>query len=291
MKRLVALARRREAVAAVSSAALFAVAFPPFPFLFPAFICLVPFGLAVTRCADGGGSLRTAAWTGFGFGFIGYAFNLYWIAIALSIYTKLAILGYIASLFVVAPVVALAAAALFAVRRRTRLPLAILLPLVWVASEVLFNYMFDLAFPWLPLGLATVPQPALAQMADLSGVRGLSFWIALTNGLIADAILLRADRRAVILRGLGVAAAAIAVASYGAWRLRTTVLRSVAPIAIVQPNVPQEERWQEENRDRIIGMLSALTRNLIAKGGAALIVWPEAALPGYMANNPSWGDT
>ena len=85
--------------------------------------------------------------------------NLYWIAIALSIFTKLAIVGYIAALFVLAPVVAVAGIALFVLRRATKLPLALLLPVVWVASEVVLNYMSDLAFPWLPLGLALSRTP------------------------------------------------------------------------------------------------------------------------------------
>ncbi|MDQ2767715.1 MAG: hypothetical protein M3Y30_11230, partial [Gemmatimonadota bacterium] len=132
--------RTGEYAALAGSALLFAIAFPPFPLLLPAFFCLVPFAVAVARRADHTGSLREAARLGFWFGMLGYAANLYWIAIALSIYTKLAILGYVAALFVLAPVVAVAGMALFVLRRRLRVPLALLLPVVWVASEVVLNY-------------------------------------------------------------------------------------------------------------------------------------------------------
>ena len=280
--------RTGEYAALAGSTVLFAIAFPPFPLLVPVFFCLVPFAVAVARCADSAGSVREAARLGFWFGMLGYACNLYWIAIALSIYTKLAILGYVAALFVLAPVVSVAGLSLFVLRRKTRLPLAILVPVVWVASEVVLNYMSDLAFPWLPLGLALARTPVLAQMADLSGVRGLSFLIAAVNGLIADAWLLRGQRAAIAKRLVGAVAIVAVMVAYGAWRMRTTELLPLAPVAIVQPNIPQEDKWQSENQGRIDGILDSITTKRLAMRDAKLVVWPEAALPGFISNHPEW---
>jgi apolipoprotein N-acyltransferase len=285
------LPSREEAVPALGSAALFAIAFPPFPFLFPVFLMLVPVAVRVARAADAGASARGSWRMGFWFGFLGYACNLYWIAIALSIYSNLSFLGYIASLFVMAPLAGLALLALHSARRATRWPLAILLPVTWVAYELLLNYFSDLAFPWLPLGLAVSGRPVLAQIAELSGVRGLSFWIAATSGLLADAWLLSERRRAALLRLGGALVLALLVAAFGWWRMSTIELREVAPVAIVQPNIPQEDKWQEENRDRIVEILAELTRDRIAAGDSRMIVWPEVALPGYLAANPGWADT
>ncbi|MEO8946710.1 MAG: hypothetical protein ABI338_09430, partial [Gemmatimonadaceae bacterium] len=89
---------RAEAFAALGSAALFAIAFPPFKLIIPALLCLVPVSLIVARAADRGGHGWQAARVGFWFGFIGYGANLYWIAVALLLYTKLALLGYIGAL-------------------------------------------------------------------------------------------------------------------------------------------------------------------------------------------------
>src|SRR5690606_13383910 len=108
---------RTEAIAAGAASQLFAVSFPPFLLFVPAFLCLTPLAVAVAREADAGGSPRAAARLGFWFGLLGYACALYWIAIALSLYTKLAILGYIGAIVWLAPIVALAMAALFALRR------------------------------------------------------------------------------------------------------------------------------------------------------------------------------
>src|SRR5690606_10575692 len=125
--------------------------------------------------------------------FLGYGANLYWIAVALLLFTKLAIAGFIASLIWLAPFVGLAFVVLFYARRNTRWPLVLLLPVVWIALEFLLNYLSDLSFPWLPLGLSVAHIPVLAQLADLSGVRGVSFWIAAVNGLLADAWLNRSN--------------------------------------------------------------------------------------------------
>lgn len=273
------------------SAALFLIAFPPFRFVVPVFLVLVPVTLAMARQIDAGAPARTSFRLGFWFGAFAYGVTLYWIAIALSIYTKLSFLGYVGAVMVMAPVVGATMATLHVARRTTRLPFAVLLPVVWTTSELVINYMSDLAFPWLPLGLAASRVPVLAQMADLSGVRGVSFWMAATNGLLVDAWLLRVQRRAVVVRAAAVLVLLAAVAGYGTWRMRSVPLVDVAPMAIVQPNIPQEEKWQEENRDQIVTILASLTREGAASGAPRLIVWPEVALPGYLAQNPHWADT
>lgn len=282
---------RDEALPAFASAALFLIAFPPFRLLVPAFLTLVPVAIVVARKVDAGEPVRASFRFGFWFGALAYGLTLYWIAIALSIYTKLSFLGYIGAVLVMAPVVGITIAALHAGRRATRWPFALLLPVMWTASEVVINYMSDLAFPWLPLGLATSRFPMLAQVADLSGVRGVSFWIAATAGLLADAWLLRADRRRVLVRLGAIVLLAVAVGTYGRWRLGSIAMQPVAPIAIVQPNIPQQEKWQDDNRNRIVSMLAGLTREALQHRQPRLVVWPEVALPGYLVQNPDWADT
>lgn len=291
MKRPGWLPVREEALPAFASAALFLMAFPPFHLLLPTFLTLVPVSIIVARKVDAGEPVRASFRFGFWFGAMAYGMTLYWIAIALSIYTKLSFLGYIGAVLVMAPVVGATVAALHVVRRATRLPFALLLPIVWTASEVVINYMSDLAFPWLPLGLGTSRFPTLAQIADVSGVRGVSFWIAATAGLLTDAWLFRAERRKALVRLAAVIALAVAVTGYGRWRLGSVAMRPVAPIAIIQPNIPQEEKWQKENQDRIVAMLASLTRRGMQSGNPRLVVWPEVALPGYLVQNPDWADT
>ncbi len=275
-------------------AALFALSFPPVPLVVPAFLCLVPFALGIAELADGDGKLSHAFRLAYWAGAIGYGATLYWIALALAIYTKLAILGYAAAvLLVLAPVVGLGGVFLFEIRRRTQFPLAILLPVAWVTVEMLLMHISDLSFPWLPLGLSLARTPVLAQLAELFGVHGLSFWIAATNGLLANAWLARRRWQAVAVRVGAVVALVAAVWMYGNWRMASIALTSVARVAIVQPNVPQEDKWQEQNQGRILGMLLDLTRQAVAPhadtaGPPQLVLWPEASLPGFLPQHPEW---
>jgi len=290
---------RTEAFAALASAALFAISFPPFKLIVPVLLCLVPISVMVTRAADGNGHAWQAARAGFWFGFIGYGANLYWIAVALLLYTKLALLGYVASLLWLAPVVGATMAALFFARKLTGWPLAILLPVVWTASELALNYLSDLSFPWLPLGLAVAHVPVLAQVADLSGVRGVTFWIAAVNGFVVDAWLYRSSRRASgvgsasgsALRIVGALALMAVVAAYGAWRMSSIRLTPLARIAIIQPNIPEEAKLTTEDPSSHVAKLAALTRIEVARSSPDLVVWPEAALDRFLWQYPAWTDS
>ena len=282
---------RTEGLAALASAALFAIAFPPFNLVFPALLCLVPVTLVVVRAADRGGHGWQAARAGFWFGFIGYGANLYWIAVALLLYTRLALLGYIASLIWLAPFIGATMVALYFARRLTGWPLALLLPIVWTASELTLNYLSDLSFPWLTLGLSVAHVPLLAQVADLSGVRGVSFWIAAVNGLIADAWLHRSVLRAAASRVIAALILIAAVAAYGEWRIATIPLVPLARVAIVQPDIPEEAKLSTADPTLHVAKLVAMTRAELARSSPDLVVWPEAALDRFLWQYPAWVDS
>lgn len=288
------LPTRSEGAAALGAAAPFALAFPPFPFVIPAVLALVPLGVFAAHAAAEHrtmpGAARAGARVGFWFGVLGYGANIYWIATALSLFTRLAFVAYLAAIVALGIVLAAVLAALVVVRRATRWPMALLLPLVWVAGELLLAHLGDLAFPWLPLGLAAAPVPLLAQIADLSGVHGLSYVLATVSGLLVDAWLARAGRGAVAARLGAAVAVAAATAGYGAWRMATIRLLPIASAAVVQPNVPQDEKWQDANQERIVGILAAATRRALERH-PRLVVWPETALPDFLFRHPAWRDT
>jgi apolipoprotein N-acyltransferase len=284
------LPSRAEGQAALATAALFALAYPPVPLLGPAFVCLAPAAIAVTHRADERAPLRASLRIGFWTGALAYGVTLYWIATALALYTKLAVLGWLAATVVLAIVVAVTFGALHLARRATRWPMVLLLPLVWIAGEMLLAHLGDLAFPWLPLGLTTASTPVLAQLADVSGVHGVSFWVAAVNGAVAD-MFLECDRRTVVARrALFVLASVAAVVGYGKWRMSTIRLLPMSTVAVVQPSIPQEDKWQEENQERIVGILADVTRRAMA-GRPKLVVWPEAALPDFLFRHRDWLDT
>jgi apolipoprotein N-acyltransferase len=54
-----------------------------------------------------------------------------------------------------------------------------------------------------------------------------------------------------------------------------------SPVAVVQGAIPQDEKWIDDNLDSILENYKTRTREA---HGAALIVWPESAIPD-LANN------
>ncbi|MGE0712164.1 MAG: apolipoprotein N-acyltransferase [Planctomycetota bacterium] len=81
-------------------------------------------------------------------------------------------------------------------RRRSGLPLAIGLPVVGVALEwVRANCPF-VGFPWLLWGHSQHAASTLIQIADVTSVYGVSFFVLAVNGGLADAALLWRERQA-----------------------------------------------------------------------------------------------
>jgi apolipoprotein N-acyltransferase len=277
--------------AVLASAALFGLAFPPFPPLAAALVCLAPITVVVLRLADERSSWRDAAKAGFWFGAVGYGLNLTWIVVALSAHPAASVVGYVATVAMLGAFVGIAMAALWRLRLTTGWPAAILLPLAWIALEVALGVLPEMAFPWLPLALATTGAPRFAQVADASGVHGVSFLLAAVNGLLADAWCLR-SRRAASARRLALATLLLAgLGAYGTWRMRSLTIRDVARVTVVQPSIARDVKWSVARRDRVVRRLADLTRQAAELSRTSLIIWPEAALPGTLAEEPAWRDT
>ncbi|MEX0979975.1 MAG: apolipoprotein N-acyltransferase, partial [Gemmatimonadota bacterium] len=119
--------------------------------------------------------------------------------------------------------------------------------------------------------------PQLVGVAELVGARGVTFWIALSNGVLATAILHRKGAR----RNLAAPAFALVVLvpmAWGVWRAATLEMRAVGEVAVVQPNIPPEVKLdRDEATDSTMRALEALMPGLRAP--VTLVVWPEVTLP------------
>ncbi|HUO52252.1 MAG TPA: apolipoprotein N-acyltransferase [Gemmatimonadaceae bacterium] len=138
--------------------------------------------------------------------------------------------------------------------------------------------------PWTVAG-GVSPWPAMVQLADVAGERGVVAIMALAAGLLAAGTRSFVDRTTRRRAVAYVAAAALIVAAqagYGAVRLaRVEAARDGAPtvrVAVLQPSVAASTRWEEDRAPAILGELTALTARA-QETGAELVVWPEAAYP------------
>jgi apolipoprotein N-acyltransferase len=150
------------------------------------------------------------------------------------------------------------------------------IPGAWLFTEWCRSW-FLTGFGWLALGYSQTD----TWLAGLSPVIG-QFGIGLVVLLLAGALLTlwlgtRVERVAAGV--LIVAASGASFALHG--RSWTTPSGAPISVAIVQGAIPQDEKWIEANLDRTLDVYRDLSRQA---HGAAIIVWPESAIPD-LANN------
>ena len=183
----------REWWLASASALLLFAAYPPFHLIAPSLLALVPLSVAVREAR----TPRRAARVGFVFGVLHYGLLLHWMIPALARLTATAPLVYATAVMLLALSQALACWMLALLRRGGRVPFWLALPLVWTAVEWGIAHAPEtLAYPWLGLGTSLTGYPELVGLAELAGARGVTFWLALVNGLVAEAVVAgRGSRR------------------------------------------------------------------------------------------------
>jgi len=178
--------------------------------------------------------------------------------------------------------------------RRKRLPLFIAAAILIVGVERMQGIFLG-GFFWRFLGHSQYRNITIIQIADIFGAGGVSFLIAMVNGLIAELILaayqMTEDRRqktdsrrprslSSVLRPLLsvplVAAAVVGAVLYGRWRIsqESQCVRPGPMAASLQSNVPQSvKRSFESSEDLFDGLMEQSKAAVKAK--AELIVWPE----------------
>ena len=242
-----------------------------------------------------GRAARAGWWFGFGYFFAG----LFWIGEAFLVEAeKFAVLIPLAVTLMPAGLALFwaGAAGLAALAWAPGWIRVVTLALAVAGAEWLRGHVFT-GFPWNVLGYAlTWPLPMM-QSAAILGIYGLTLVavpvLAAPGVMWVDALEHGGGKQ----RGLGLLFAIVAVcvlALLGVYRLGTDDAspRNDVRIRVVQPSVPQREKWRPENQERIFRdhlELSAQSSSGVADGaaGVALIVWPEAAMPFLPLNTPA----
>lgn len=141
-------------------------------------------------------------------------------------------------------------------------------------------------FPWAVPGLAVDGMGGVAQAASLIGMNGLSF-LVLGWAVVPSVFMLR--QRNLFAASLTVLALLPALWIWGDWRVKTTAQEFVPDVTVrlVQPNIPQNEKWREGNAPKIWNTLLKLTNQAPAGGKIPThVVWPESSVP-FLLNESS----
>lgn len=261
---------------------LMGLAHPPFHLLVTSFVALVPFivwleGLPAT--AEGRKQARQG---GFLFGLVYYTLVLYWLLVALVFYTWWAFFAFLAPILILATFMSWVAGGIHLVRARFRWPLYIVFPVFWTAGEVLRAHLLDVSFPWMQFGDTLSAYPILVGAADLVGSRGLSFWLALANALVASGFLAyrSGGRRALRRPAAGFLLVLALPIAYSVVRWQTLKVRSVARVGVVQPNVPQHLRNTDgaASADSAFRSTATLISEWPGRERMDLVLFPETML-------------
>lgn len=162
---------------------------------------------------------------------------------------------------------------------------------LWVLVEWLRSWIFS-GFPWLPLSASQWQQPLLLQILPFTGYTGLSFLLVYFN--LATA----AYFHQILMRRGGRLWRRICPEFYLAvGMLFWTVSHSFTPAyfhprletlftaGVVQPDIPQRQRWTREQFLETLENLARLT-HFCRTMGSDLVVWPESVMPGAVLGNP-----
>ncbi|MFI5330831.1 MAG: apolipoprotein N-acyltransferase, partial [Desulfobaccales bacterium] len=160
-------------------------------------------------------------------------------------------------------------------------------PVLWVSLEFGQTYIIS-GFPWELLGNGLVPHPILLQVADLTGVYGLSFLLVLINACLWRLLSPpRGRRRRRYPYAVALCLILAAWLGYGYYRLGDIQqLEAQSPklkVAVVQGNIKQGEKWKKEMVQATLDRYAELTGKV---KGAQLIVWPETAAPFFFLRTP-----
>lgn len=168
----------------------------------------------------------------------------------------------------------------------------VIMPVLWFVSDYLQG-IFLTGFPWLYSGYGLVDSP-LADWLSWFGVLGMSFWLAVIA--MQSAVILRLLQSAWVAKqsywaqwpalAISLVPTLIIACLVALWPLaQTTPTRHT--FALVQPNIPQQDKWRPELLREHLERYDRMTR---PHWGSEYIIWPEAAIPALKHRVSNWLD-
>lgn len=273
----------RPLALSIFSGLLLVSIFPRFNLEAVAWVALVPLFFAIENQ-----SLPRAALYGFLTGVIFYFCGLSWITITLVNYghqpeaLSWVCLGFL--VFYLSAYIALFCYLVKGWSAGNPVYFFVLAPFVWTSLEYARSTHSEYGFSWLGLGYSQFLNLPVIQIAEITGVYGISALIVLVNAamyhLIKAYVFRRGEqsgRLTLLVSTITVTAAGVCL-GYGAHALSVPGDRSTLKVALAQGNIDQDRKWNPAYRENI----NKIYRDLTLKATESrpdLIVWPEAATP------------
>ncbi|MDA8169339.1 MAG: apolipoprotein N-acyltransferase [Nitrospiraceae bacterium] len=273
----------RYLFSAISGLAL-VFAFAPFDVYPLAWVALVPFFLAIKDLP-----MRQSFKAGFMMGMFYFFGTTYWIYHSMHEFGGIPLVPSLLIVILLACYLSLYTA-VFAVIfnakiKNTRLPALMAAPVVWVTLEYIRSYALT-GFPWSTLGYTQWNFLPAIQIADITGVYGVSFLVVAVNAAIADFFIIRWRTREMPLFPLSYNIAAYSgfvflmafTFLYGHMRLGQQPQGRKIRASVVQGDIDQGHKWDAKYEDQVFKTYKDLTYGALFQA-PNIVVWPESSLP------------
>ena len=184
-------------------------------------------------------------------------------------------------------------------------PLTLAAPCLWAALEFVRSFFLS-GFPWFFIGHTQYQWLPVIQIADITGVYGISFIIVMVNAGIADLILscpglknlfateryrpcLFPNRKLTFTCVVCILPLVTLIATlfYGFYRLKNYVPIDGPTVCLVQGNIPQDIKFESTEEDQMNILKKYFDLSKSAKDKPIdLLVWPETMMPGILNIDP-----
>jgi apolipoprotein N-acyltransferase len=277
--------KKKDILFALISGILLVLGFPPFDFFPLAWIALIPLLYTIWEKKT-----KASFFLGTLTGFVCFTGTTYWIFNSVYFYGDIPAIFSLLIVFVLCLYLGLylgVFSMLFTyLSRHSKFPALFIAPVLWVTLEFVRTYALT-GFPWSVLGYTQYTFLPVIQIADITGVYGVSFLIVAVNGAIFDVVAYwpnRLARMPLVDRwpmAVGLVALALCLllsTLYGVWRLKTGDEGSRLRASVIQGNFEQEKKWDINFKREIIDTYKQLTREASSLD-PDIIAWPESSVP------------
>jgi apolipoprotein N-acyltransferase len=285
---------------AMVSGLLLTLSFPDVHLYWLGFIALTPLMISLDSLTP-----RQGLTAGFLAGVVHFVTLIYWIVPTLCTFGGLHPILAAAALILLCLYLSLYPA-LFALGLKTLAPPTAWIPpaaaCLWTGLEWMRAYLLT-GFPWGVLGYSQAGNPWLVQIADITGVYGISFVLVLCSATAAM-VWQRITTRRHTGRSVSTAPVCISAVStlmilavtwgYGTHRIsQVETHMAQAPdtrLAVIQGNIEQNMKWDMAFRRHTIEKYGRLSLDAVRRFQPDLIIWPETALPFYYGHDTALSD-
>jgi apolipoprotein N-acyltransferase len=262
---------KKEFLLIFLSSLLFALSFPPLKLGFLGYFCLVPLLFVLLKKRGFNALLVGLVW-----GFLSNLFSLYWIAWV----TILGTIGALLALTIYGGIFSW----LFSLLTKKWGEKAVFIFPFYILLWEYYKSLGQLAFPWLNLAYTQTYYLKLIQYASITGVWGVSFWVAWLNVLIYLAVKNFYHTKKLISIFALLVLLFILPYIYGSMVLPKEEIKGDVKLALLQGSIEPDVKWDENLLDYNFLVYFELAKKV--PKDVDLIIWPETAAPMFLLAEP-----